>query len=143
MCKSGLMLKISSQRAWERSGKRDRQPRNRCQTHQSEAKPDDSEVQSQVSKDGRIQQKDGAPQGEGEGALKRRDTFSRKTELGNKQKEDGIPHPAQRLCSKIQKRGSLPRALQGRSVKSHDRSVNDIAKQLTMTRERVMSTREV
>ena len=89
--------------------------------HPTEAKPADSEVQSQVSRDGRIQQKDGASQGKREGAPKRRPHSAERlsSATSRKEREDGIPHPAERLYSTIQKRGSRsPRAMQERSVKN-------------------------
>ena len=54
--------------------------------HPTEAKPADSEVQSQVSRDGRIQQKDGASPRKKRRRSEEEAAFSRKTELGNKQK---------------------------------------------------------
>ena len=86
--------------------------------HPTEAKPADSEVQSQVSKDGRIQQKDDASQGK-----KRRRSEEESSATSKKEREDGISHPAQRLYSTIQKRGSRsPRAMQERSVKNKTRN---------------------
>ena len=46
--------------------------------------PADSEVQSQVSKDGRVQQKDDASQGKKRRRSEEETPFSRKTEVGNK-----------------------------------------------------------
>ena len=112
--------------------------------HPTEAKPADSEVQSQVSKDGRIQQKDDASQGKREGALKRRPHSAERpsSATSKKEREDGIqPHPTERLYSTIQKRGSRsPRAVQQRKRQEQDAqsqptAVKDIAKQVTMTRE--------
>ena len=92
--------------------------------HPTEAKPADSEVQSQVSKDGGAQQKDDASQGKREGALKRRPHSPERPSAATskKEREDGIPHPAESLHSKTQKRGSCsPRAMQERSVKNKTR----------------------
>ena len=93
--------------------------------HPTEAKPADSEVQSQVSKDGRIQQKDDASQGKREGTLKRRPHSAERpsSTTSKKEREDGIPHPAERPHSTIQKRGSRsPRAVQERSVENKTRN---------------------
>ena len=112
---------------------KDWQPRNRCQTcskHESgkrarklhRGKPADNEVHSQVSKDGRIQQEDGAPQGKREGALKRLHSAER-LYTAKKAREDRIPHPAERLISNIQDRGNgHPRAMQERSVNNKTRN---------------------
>ena len=86
--------------------------------HPTEAKPADSEVQSQVSKDD-------ASKGKREGALKRRPHSAERpsSATNKKEREDGIPHPAERLYSSIQKRGSRrPRAMQERSVKNKTRN---------------------
>ena len=94
--------------------------------HPTEAKPADSDVQSQVSKDGRIQQKDDASQGKREGALKRRPHSAERpsSATSKKEREDGIPHPAERLCSTIQKRGSRsPRAVQEREASRTRRAI--------------------
>ena len=111
----GTMFQISSrqqtslrerERARTAPHSKDRQPRNQCQTclkHESgkrarklhRGKPADSEVRSQASKDGRVQQKDCAQQ-----QVKRKH------------------HSAER-----QKRGNgHPRAMQERSVKKKTRS---------------------
>ena len=69
--------------------------------HPTEAKPADSEVQSQVSKDGRFQQKDAASQ-----RKKRRHSEEETHSAGRpssatskKEREDEISHPAERLIS--------------------------------------------
>ena len=113
----------------------DRQLRKRCQTclkHESgkrarklhRGKPADSEVQSQVSKDGRIQQKDDASQGKKRRRSEKEATFSRKTDQHNSKAWDAAHIQCKREASRIR-----------RAVAS-DRIANDIAKQVTMTRRR-------
>ena len=118
--------------------------------HPTEAKPADSEVQSQVSKDGRIQQKDDASQGKRERALKRRPHSAERpssatSKKGKRRRNSAssrktVQHNskawvAQPACSATEKRRE-------QDVQSQPTAVKDIAKQVTMTRERVMSTRE-
>ena len=115
--------------------RKDRQPRNRCQTclkHESEREQESSTrprqspptamVQRQVNQDG--------------------SAFSRKTLHSNKQRGNLISVSK----SKIQERGARVQckreASRIRRAIAADRSANDVAKQMTMTREEVMSTRE-
>ena len=70
------------------------------------------------------------------------------TATSKKEREDGIPHPAERLISQIQERGGRPRAMQERSVKNktHNRSRPQCERHCETgddaEREKVMSTRE-
>ena len=76
--------RIGSRRNGARSACSTRLRKRARKLHQTEAKPADSEVQSKVSKDGRIQQKDDASQGKMRRRPENEATFSRKTELSNK-----------------------------------------------------------
>ena len=114
-------------------------------------KPADSEVQSQVSKDGCIHQKDGAPQGKREGAQKRPHPAERLYTATRKEKTEfriwrGLIQQKDELAkfksvgrSRVQCKREASRA---RREIAADRSVNDVAKQMTRTREKVIRTRE-
>ena len=129
---------LERKRARTAPNSKDMQPRNRCQTclkHESgkrarqlhRGKTADSAVQSKVSKDGRIQQKDSAQQ-----QVKRKPHSADDTYSKAKFKIVGIATRVQckREASRIR-----------RSVAS-DRSENDTAKQVTMTRKKVIKARE-
>ena len=114
----------------ESAKSKNRQPRNRCQTclkHESgkrarklhRGKPSDSEP-------GQQRRPHSAERWCTAREKRRRSeeaSSSRKTENSTKEREDGIPQPAERLISKIQDRGNgQPRAMQERSVKNKTRS---------------------
>ena len=119
--------------------------------HPTEAKPADSEVQIQVSKDGRIQQKNHASQGKREGALKRMPHSAERpsSATSKKEREDGIPHPASRKTAQHNSKAWVAQPAcnarekrREQDAQSQPTAVKDIVKQVTMTKERVMSTRE-
>ena len=111
--------------------------------HPTEAKPADSEEQSQVSKDGCIQQEDDASQGKREGALKRRPQSAERPSLAtSKGKRRRISASSRKTVQHNSKAWVAQRvpckreASRTRRAIAADRSVKDIAKQVTMTRER-------
>ena len=118
----------------------DRQPRKRCQTclkHESgeearklhRGKPADSEVQSQVSKDGRIQQKYRARQ-----HAKRKE----KTDIRIQQKDELAQFKSVGMATRVH---CMTEASRIRRTIAAERSANDIAKQMTMTRKREKAIR--
>ena len=131
----GAMLQISSQSPGAMLQIFREPERVVREQERSTGKPADSEVQSQVNKDGRIQQKDCAQQQE-----KEETSFSRRYVSQRKEKTD--PHPAERrdlaqFKSVGRSRVQCKREASGvRRAAASDRSVNDIAKQVTMNRER-------
>ena len=114
----GKMLQISSR---QQISLRERE-REREKLHQTEAKPADSEVQRQVSKDGPpIQQKDCAQQ-----QAKRKPHSADGTYRNAKFKSVGTAARVQCKREASMIRGAI----------EADRSANDIAKQVKMPRER-------
>ena len=92
--------------------------------HPTKAKPADSEVQIQVSKDGRIQQKDRARQ-----QARRKE----KTEFRIQQKDCTAQFKSVGRAARVQCKREASRT---RRAIAADRTVKDIPKQVTMRRER-------
>ena len=113
--------------------------------HPTEAKPAHSEVQSQVSKDAAFSRKTMQRKEKREGALKKRvrqqAKRKEKTEFRIQQKDCTAQFKSVGRAARVQCKREASRT---RRTIAADRSVKDIAKQVTMTRERerVMSTRE-
>ena len=141
----GALMPTTSRQQRSLKGSKERQPKKRfhtCLKHESERGQESStrprqspptvELQNQVNQDGRIQQKDCAQH-----------QVKRKEKTGIRiQQKDEISHNSkawelQPACNAREREASRIR----RAV-APDRRANDIAKQVTTTREEVIRTRE-